>query len=137
MLASAKNGAYDRYKQQNAMTASPGELTLMLFEGGIKNLKLAKMSIGKKDYIRANEHSQKAQRIVAELMRSLDMRYELAKQMMPLYDFILNTIVESNIKKDPEKLETALQMLTDLRDTWREAVARNRKESFGGQRDCI
>ena len=132
MVAYASAGSqYDQYKRQSAMTASPGELTLMLYDGAIKNLKLFKMYNASKDFIKANEVSQKTQAIIAELMRSLDMRYEVSQQLLRLYDYILSDVVQSNIKKDDAPADTAMDMLTDLRDTWQQATRLNRQQTLG------
>ena len=113
------------------MTASPGEVTLMLYDGCVKDLNLSKAYMAENDYIKSNEASQKAQAIVAELMRTLDTRYELGRQLLSLYDFILDTIVRSNIKKDIGLVEQALGFVVELRDTWQQAVRLNRRQVFG------
>ena len=125
MLAYSTAG--NQYKQQSAMTASPGELTLMLYDGCIKNLKLNRMYIESRDFSGANTVSQKAQNIIAELLRSLDMRYELSGQLRSLYEFMLNELILSNVKKDLEKVDVVLGMVTELRDTWQQAVRLNRQ----------
>ena len=125
----AYSAAGNQYRQQSAMTASPGELTLMLYDGCIKDLKLGKMHIGAKDYLKSNEVLQKAQAIINELMRSLDMRYELSNQLMQLYDYIINIVVWANVKKDIDKVDEALGLITDLRDTWQQAVRLHRQQT--------
>lgn len=128
MVAFAKQtNRFDQYKQQNAMTASPGDLTLMLYNGCITNLKLFKTFVIEKNIEKAHEYSQKAQAIIDELLRTLDMRYPISEQLMKLYDFIQNLIIEANLQKDIEKSETAIEFLTELRDTWQEAVRINRR----------
>lgn len=132
MVAYANAGnQYNQYRQQSAMTASPGELTLMLYDGCIKDMKLFCMAVEENDFVKANETSQKAQAIVSELMRSLDMKYDLSKQLMSLYDFILHTMVQSNIKKDVSLAHVAMDMVTELRDAWQQAVRINRQQVFG------
>lgn len=132
MVAYANTGnPYQQYKQQSAMTASPGELTLMLYDGILKNLKLFKMHAEAGAVMKANEVSQKAQAILAELMRSLDMRYPLSEQLLSLYDFILNDVVQANVKKDPDAVDTAISMVAELRDTWHEAMRINRQQILG------
>ena len=136
MLAYANAGnQYAQYRQQSAMTAAPGELTLMLYDGCIKDLKLAKMYIEEKDISLANENSKKAQAILDELMRTLDMQYPIAGQMMRLYEFILQLVVQSNVKKDPGLIDTALELLGEMRDAWQQAVRLNRQsvKSVSGQ----
>lgn len=128
MLAYANAGSqYNQYRQQSAMTAAPGELTLMLYDGCIKDLKLARMFIEEKDYKLANENSQKAQAILNELMCSLDMQYSISEQMLRLYDFILQLVVQSNVKKEVETLDTALELVAEMRDAWQQAVRLNRQ----------
>lgn len=126
-----QNSQYNQYKQQSAMTAAPGELTLMLYEGCVKDLKLAKIKIEEKDFVKANEYSQKAQAILFELMRTLDTRYEVGKQLLSLYEFILDLVVQSNVKKDTVRLDQALEFVTEIRDTWKQAVKLNRQQVFG------
>lgn len=125
------NVGYSQYKTQNAMTASPGELTLMLYEGCIKNLKLSKMYMMEKNVQRSHETSVKAQAIIAELERTLDMEYEISEQLFSLYVFINKQITASNIKKDPSLVDAPLELLTELRDTWQQAVRINRHQALG------
>ena len=126
-----QNSQYNQYKQQSAMTASPGELTLMLYDGCIKDLKLARTYISDKEFVKSNDASQKAQAIIAELMRTLDARYEVGKQLLALYDFILDLIVRSNVKKDTGLIDQAMEFISEIRDTWQQAVKLNRRQVFG------
>jgi flagellar protein FliS len=127
----AYSAAGNQYKQQSAMTASPGELTLMLYDGCVKNLRLSKMHIEAKDFIKANEDLQKTQNIICELMRSLDMTYDISKQLIQLYDFLIDTIVWANVKKDISKIDEALDLITELRDSWQQAILIHRRQSVG------
>ncbi|MDR0310680.1 MAG: flagellar export chaperone FliS [Acidobacteriota bacterium] len=131
MLASYANAGtqYNQYRQQSAMTAAPGELTLMLYDGCIKDLKLARMYIEEKDLHLANENSKKAQAILDELMRTLDMQYPIAAQMMNLYEFIFGLVVQSNVKKDVGMIDTALELIIELRDAWQQAIRLNRQRA--------
>jgi flagellar protein FliS len=113
------------------MTASPGELTLMLYDGCLKNLKLAKIHIETKDFLKTNVVLQKAQNIICELMRSLDMNYPVSKQLMQLYDFLMDALVWANVKKDIGKINEAIDLVSELRDTWQQAILINRRQSAG------
>jgi flagellar protein FliS len=135
MSAYAAN-AGNQYKQQSAMTATPGELTLMLYEGCLKNLKLSRIHIEAKDYPKSNETLQKAQAIIAELMNSLDMRYDISKQMSALYDYVINLIIWANVKKDLEKIDEIIDHVTGMRDTWQQAVLLDRQQSKTTLRSC-
>lgn len=120
---------YGRYQQQSAMTASPGELTLMLYDGCVKFLKQSRLYLEEHNIEKASNASIRAQNIISELMATLDMKYDMSKNLYSLYDFILHMVVQSNIKKDPSLLEDPITMMSQLRDTWQQAVKLNRQQN--------
>lgn len=112
------SNAYEKYKTQEIKMASPMALIVMLYNGCIKSLKLARLAIEKKGYEEANKCLQKSQDILAELMMSLDLKYEISGELMQIYRFIYGEIVQINVSKKTEKIEPVLNILTSLRDTW-------------------
>lgn len=116
------NNAALAYGARKVETASPAELVLMLYEGAIKFCNIAMGAIEKKDYEKANTNIQKARRIVVELQTTLDHKYKVAEDFDVIYDYIFKTLVQANVKKDPEILEEALKQLRDLRDAWKEIM---------------
>ncbi len=128
------SGGLGQYQQQSAMTASPGELTLMLYDGCIKFLKQSKLYMEEKNIEKASNTSIRAQDIITELMATLDPQYQVSDGLFRLYDFILRQVVQSNLKKDPTMVDVPIQMMTELRDTWQQAVRINRQQvaSQGG-----
>ncbi|MDR1158467.1 MAG: flagellar export chaperone FliS [Oscillospiraceae bacterium] len=119
------------YRQQHAMTAGPGELTLMLYDGCLKNIKRMQLHLRDRDVEKANEASLKAQAILSELMRTLDMQYEVSQGLYPLYEYMLRELVTANVKKDIGQTDVVLELLGDLRDTWQQAVRLNRQQMMG------
>ncbi len=115
-------GAYDSYKKNRILTASPGELVLMLYEGAIKFCNIGIVAIENKDYYKANMNIQKAERIVAELRGSLDMKYPVAKDFDNVYEYIGWVLLQANVKKSVDRLEEALKHLRTMRDTWKEVM---------------
>lgn len=113
---------YEQYRQQGVMTASPMELIVMLYDGCIKQLKLAVVGIESKDYSLANQALQKAQDIVGELASSLDMGVEMAESLLELYDFFLAEIVKANVQKDASRILPVAELLKELRDAWATAA---------------
>jgi flagellar protein FliS len=97
------NNAFRTYKQQGVLTANPLELVVMLYDGGIKQLKIASIAIEEKEYEQANNAMQKAQRIIMELMNSLDLRFPIAKELMMLYEFMMREISSANAAKETER----------------------------------
>lgn len=123
---------YDKYQQQSVMTASPGELTLMLYNGCIRFIKQAKLAIDEKDIEKAGNSLIRAQDILQELMVTLNPDYEISKNLYALYDYMIQRLIDANISKDKAPLDEVLELITDLRDTWIEVIKVNRKETYGG-----
>lgn len=113
---------YNAYLRSKVMTATPAELTLMLYEGVIKFVNKAIMSIEKDDVMGAHNNLMKTQRIIEELRASLDHKYPVAKEFDTVYEYILRRLVEANIKKDKDILEEVLEHLRTMRDTWKEVM---------------
>lgn len=111
--------AHNSYNNNSALTASPLELILMLYDGAIKNLKLAKLHISDRKIEAAHTCLIKAQQIIDELITSLDMRYKMAKDLLDLYSFMAKEIVQANITKDPKLIDPVIEMLEELRDAWK------------------
>ncbi|HIS28585.1 MAG TPA: flagellar export chaperone FliS [Candidatus Avamphibacillus intestinigallinarum] len=118
---------HEAYRNNSVNTATSGELTLMLYNGCIKFIKQAKRNIEDTAFEAKNTNIQKAQKIIRELMVTLNPEMDLTKQMMPLYEFIMNCLQEANMKNDLDKLDEALELVQDFRDTWKQVILQNRK----------
>lgn len=114
------------YQRNAILTASPAELTLMLYDGAIKFANIGILAIEKKDYEKANTNIKKAQAIITELRVTLDHKYKVWEDFERVYDYIYRRLVEANIKKDIEILEDALKYIREMRDTWKEVMRLNR-----------
>ncbi|RYL93650.1 flagellar export chaperone FliS [Sporolactobacillus sp. THM19-2] len=119
--------AYKAYQQNSVLTATPGELTLMLYDGCIKFIRQAKLAMNKNDIEKKNVNLQKAQAIIHELMVTLDQKQPVAKSMMQLYDYIYRRMIEANLKNDLEILDEVEGLVTDFRDTWKQVIAITQK----------
>lgn len=126
----AINNPYQQYQQQSVMTASPGELVVMLYNGCIRFIKQAIDSINNKDLEGAHKAIIRAQDIILEFMSTLDMKYEVSHNLLALYDYLYRRLVEANTRKDVAILEEVLMFVTELRDTWAEAVKITRKQIY-------
>lgn len=118
----ALNNPYNQYKENSVLTASPQELTLMLYNGALKFIQQGKICIEQKNIQGANEALKRAQDIIQELNITLDMNYEISKTLRSLYIYINDKLFEANIKKDALYLDEAYAMVAELRDTWKEAM---------------
>lgn len=116
------NNAYQKYQQNMVNTATPQELTLMLYNGLVKFLKLSAQAIDEKDIEKANNYIVRAQDIVTEFMCTLDMQYDISKPLMSLYDYMNRRLIEANFRKEKAIVEEILGFAEELRDTWAQAM---------------
>ena len=121
----AQRNAKAAYQNSKVLTASPAELTLMLYEGAIRFCNVAIASIDKGDVQVAHNNIMKAQRVVQELQASLDMKYPVAQDFNNVYNYVISRLMEANQKKDIEILEEVLKHLRTMRDTWKEVMQIN------------
>ncbi|ADL08320.1 flagellar export chaperone FliS [Thermosediminibacter oceani] len=110
--------AYQQYQQNYILSAPPEKLVVMLCEGALKFARLAKKAIEEKNYAEANNYLIRTQDIIMELNASLDMEYEISKNLRSLYNFIYQRLIEANLKKDGGVVEEIEPLLEDLKDTW-------------------
>ncbi|NYV66216.1 flagellar export chaperone FliS [Bacillus sp. Gen3] len=129
----AVNNPYQAYQSNSVSTASPGELTLMLYNGCLKFTNLAKKAIQQKNIEEKNKNIQKSQNIIQELMVTLNMDLAVSRNMMTLYDFIHNRLVEANIKNDIAAIEEVEELVTEFRDTWKQVIQLNRQQQYAAQ----
>lgn len=118
--------AYSQYNNNKIMTASPAELTLMLFEGAIKFCNIAESAVEQKDVKKAHANIVKVQKIIDYLRQTLDMKYEVAQDYERIYLYLGQRLIEANIKKDKSILEEVNTHLHSVRDTWKEVMRINR-----------
>ncbi|MCR5104814.1 MAG: flagellar export chaperone FliS [Eubacterium sp.] len=121
----AMPNAYEQYNNNKVMTASPAELTLMLYEGAIKFCNLAEMGIENDDVQKAHTNIVKAQRIIDYLRQTLDMKYAVAQDFENIYSYLSTRLVEANLKKDMEIVKEVNEHLHSVRDTWKEVMRIN------------
>lgn len=117
--------AYAQYNNNKVMTASPAELTLMLYEGAIKFCNVAEMAIEEKDVQKAHTNIIKAQRIIDYLRQTLDMKYPVAQDFENIYSYLGTRLIQANMKKDVEILKEVNEHLHSVRDTWKQVMKIN------------
>ena len=119
------------YRQQQVMTATPEALTLMLYNGAIKFINESIESSKKKEYEKANTSCIKAQNIISEFRLTLKMEYEISKNLLALYNYAYDRLVEGNMNEDITNLEEAKGILSELRDAWNQAMKAVKNEKGG------
>ena len=101
-------GAYAQYNNSKVLTASPAELTLMLYDGAIKFCNIAEMAVEKSDVPKAHEN--------------------IRKVFDNIYTYLERRLVEANVKKDKEILEEINTHLHAIRDNWKEVMKAGAKK---------
>jgi flagellar protein FliS len=127
----ALQNPYNNYKQNSIMTVSPEELVVLMYKGLEKFVKQGILFVEEKNIEKANNAILRAQDIIYELMTSLDMNIGVAHQLHSLYDFLINKLVEANLKKDAQKLQEALEIVTGLKEAWEGALSQVRQLKYG------
>lgn len=122
----AINQAYAQYNRNKILTASPAELTLLLYDGAIKFCNVALLGLEQKDMEKVHINITKAEDIIVEFQSTLNHKYAVAEDFDKIYKYIYELLVEANIKKDKELLERALNELRGMRDTWKEVMAKTK-----------
>lgn len=122
------NNATNTYQNSKVMTATPAELTLMLYDGAVKFCNIALMAFEKNDYQKVNDNIVKAENIITEFRSTLDFKYPVANDFEVVYDYIYRRLVDANLKKDPEILEDALKYIKEMRETWQEVMRINKEQ---------
>jgi flagellar protein FliS len=112
------------YKKTSVQTASKEQILLMLYQAAIRNCKKAIEAIDNKNVAKKGEFIGKLQDIIIELNNSLDFEVggDVAKELSSLYDYILYSSTQANIKIEKEPLVGCLNVLNTLYDGWSEAI---------------
>lgn len=122
------NNAAEAYKRQQVMTATPEALTLMLYNGCLKFMDEGMKALAAKQYEQANNSLIKAENIISEFRVTLNMDYEISHQLMPLYNYTYDRLVEGNMKSDVSLIQQGYDIIKELRDAWMQAMKKARVE---------
>lgn len=120
------NNPYAQYNNNKIMTASPAELTLMLYEGAIKFCNLAIIGVEQKNIQKAHDNIRKVEKIIEEFQVTLNRDYPVATEFDNVYNYLMSRLRMAQIKKDKEILEEVLGHLRTMRDTWKEVMRLSR-----------
>ncbi len=118
----APSSGYEAYQKNRILTATPADLTLMLYEGAIKFCNIAIVACEKNEIQKAHDNIRKTDRVIEEFQITLNRKYKVAEDFDNVYKYIRERLTEANIKKDPEILEDVLKHLRTMRDTWKEVM---------------
>lgn len=113
------------YRKNAVLGASPAGLVVMLYDGALRFIEAGRAAMRAKDLVRQNESLQRAQRIVSELLGTLDHDRggEIAANLARLYHYVLSGLVEANLYDREAPLDAASATLRELREAWAQIAA--------------
>ena len=120
------NKAYAAYASNKILTASPAELTLMLYEGAIKFANIAMAAMENNDVEKAHNNVIKVRNIILEFQSTLNYSYPVSQDFNNVYEYLKFRLTEANLHKEPEIMEEILGHLRTMRDTWKEVMELNK-----------
>lgn len=129
------------YRANAVLTASPGQLVLMLYDGALKAMAIARDAFGRpvEDPRRIeiiNQQLLRAQAILSELQSGLNMEAggEFARTMDRLYDYHNRRLFEANLRKQVEPVVEVERLVRELRDAWAQMLTGN--PAATAEREC-
>jgi flagellar protein FliS len=118
-MQNLKANAYNKYLKARIESASPLGLIVLMYEAAIKFLKLAREDFMDNNIESACDHLIRTQNIIRELQKALDMNVqELSPQLYSIYDFMIRQLIQANVKRKVEPIDTVLGMLEELKEAW-------------------
>jgi flagellar secretion chaperone FliS len=115
--------ARQAYAESAILTASPGRLVVMLYDGAIRSLRQSAAAMRGGDRERARTCMRKAEAIIDELNGSLDMSVgELPDRLRSIYHFCKRHLIHANVMEDAAAIDTVVGLLADLRESWDRAA---------------
>ncbi len=108
-----------KFTTQSVLTASRGQLVVMLYDGFMRFAAQAVQALERQDVAAAAEPLSRAQRILTELRASLDMRQgEIATRLDSIYDYVGRRLTAARVERDPSAVREAIDPMSGLRDAW-------------------
>lgn len=109
------------YEQQIFM-ASKGKLLLITYDLMLDSLKNARRSLERQELEGFKASMDKGQQYLSYLMETLDMSYDLSKELLSLYFYVNKQLVLSKISRKIKHLMDAITILEALQEGFAEVV---------------
>ena len=131
----AMNNPFEAYRQNQYQTATQGELLLMLYRGALDKMEKAKEAIDDNDILNSHQHLIRTQKIVLELMSSVDLENggKMAQNLFNIYEYMHRRLVRANVKKDREIVEEVEGQVRSLLEAWENALSGEDSAGAGAQ----
>lgn len=111
---------YQKYMQQSVSTMTPAQMLIALYDKAVTELKKAMIYIDEKNYAGAHKSITRVEDIVDMLDSNLKVKYEISNNLAAIYDYLRRSLVQANVKKDKELVESLIPFFEELRDAYKE-----------------
>jgi len=107
------------YRASSVLTASSGQLIVMLYDGARRFLHQAAVAMGERQIVVAHNKLTRAENIIRHLRNTLDMEQgQIADRLHSIYTFALNHLRQARFEQDPAKIDEVNELLGKLRESW-------------------
>jgi flagellar protein FliS len=115
------------YRDSSVLTAPPERLVVMLYDGAHRFLFQAAHAMRSGDISLMNNRMQRAEAIIAELRQTLNHEQggDIAGRLEAIYAFCQRHLLEARLKRDPQRIEQVMKLLSELRDAWDQIAAQS------------
>ena len=113
------------YKEQSILTATPGQLVVMLYDGCLRFLSQAAYAMREGQPAECERRLRRAEAIIDELLSTLDLEQGgvVASRLQGIYVFCSRQLIEARAERDPETIEKVAELLGELRDAWAQVAS--------------
>jgi flagellar secretion chaperone FliS len=108
------------YRQQSILTATPGQLVVMLYDGCLRFLNQAAYALREENVRESDARLRRADAIIEELLSTLDLEQGgvIASRLQGIYVFCSAQLREARSSREPETIDKVAELLGELRDAW-------------------
>ncbi|MCH7487203.1 MAG: flagellar export chaperone FliS [Proteobacteria bacterium] len=110
------------YGPEQVMAADPVTLVAMLYDKAVLSLKAAVQAIHKDEIEVRWKNSHRAREIINHLFMTLDLEKggEIASNLEALYAYMLQRLLDVDLKNNARAAEEVIELLEPLRASWSE-----------------
>ncbi|MDQ6734626.1 MAG: flagellar export chaperone FliS [Nitrospirota bacterium] len=114
------NEGINQYRRTQILTASEIQVIVLLYDGALNSLELAREGILQNNYADKARFLGRAVAIVSELSNVLDMEQgqDIALSLRRLYNYMLDEMTQANLRHNVRHLDGPIRCLSTLREGW-------------------
>lgn len=122
--------------KQDLSTADPHKITLMLMQGALEKIAMAKGSIERKEFESKAIHLSKATSILVNLRDTIDLevKSEVGENLYALYDYMIRRLTDANIQNSLKIMDEVINLMLPIKNAWAQIPESAKQEAYEAQR---